>query len=500
MFFMLMLACTGTDKSVIVDSGGETLPEDTGEPAGETLSVSISASPAIDPLRGGRAEVSIDFTEGATARVSVHDASGEEVALLVEALPDSDAFTWDGEGDDGDVLPPGAYTITAEVTLGDEALVEETTVYSVRIGALSGTLGGERLPLVWHRAAGPGGQWAAPTDAQTFSVDTLEADGQAVDLPEPWSDLNVPPAEDAVGVSWPAGYPYDATPTLSLDLGGDLAGFDGELTVSLDGWLLDGGDAAPGGALSLTRDGTLSDGPMVVEESALLTFRSGDTIVAEQPVPLRMYALLGAHTFDAEGEAYGAWLAAMDPALRAIAGAEPTDAAVLDALVAYIYDDLGLRYDTTYGASAYVSYRQGSWERAHFNFSSFLNRTNGDIINCTDAAAILGGYANMIGADLSYLILNPSFDLNYILAIGGTSFTSCPFGPNGCGFSYHAVTSPDGGQSIYDATLAIDGDGDPGNMPSTEQLVQGVSGDDYQDAIVRRGTPAYHSESKGTIQ
>lgn len=499
---LLFLACTQFDVPSNKDSGGGSVvdtdtPQDTAPPA---LTASVDATPAFDPLRGGRVSVSVDFPDGATARIAVLDDSGAEVALLVEALPDSDAFTWDGQLDSGDPAPVGLYHVVAEVSRGDEVVTVDQEVSSVRLGALSGTLGGERVSLVWHRAAGPGGAWAAPTDGQTFSIAALEEDGYAVDLPEPLSDLEVPPAEDAVGVSWPAGYPHDAVPMLAVTLGGDLGAYPGDLSVTLDGWSLTDGVVAPGEELLFTRDSALSDGLGVVESSDALQFWAGESLVGTQTVPLRMYALLGPSTFDATGDQYGAWLAAVDPALRSIEGTEPTDEAVLGALVAYIFEDLGLQYDTRYGASAYVSYRQGSWSRAHFNFSSFLARTNGSTINCTDAAAILGAYANMVGADLSYLILDPRFDLNYILAIGGSEYTSCPFGPGGCGFSYHAVTSPDGGGTIYDATLAIDGDGDPGNLPATVRLVDGISGDDYKAAIVRRSNPGYHSESKGTIQ
>ncbi|MFT5681958.1 MAG: hypothetical protein ACI8RZ_002876 [Myxococcota bacterium] len=501
---LLLLACQDSTNTPI-DSGQPDVDIDSGDPVDTAPTVApveaaITATAAFDPIHNGRVTIDVAFTEGALARVWVSDADGAEVALLVEDLWVSDDFTWGGKDDSNDAVPAGTYTINVEATLDGEAAVASVETRSIRIGAISGSLTGDRLPLIWHRAGAQGSPWTAPIDGDTFALSALEDSGYEVDIPEPWDELASAPITETVGVNWPAAFAWDAQPGLSLTLDGDLVDLDATLSVVVEGWSLGDGVVAPGEVLSLTRDGALSTGPGVVEETVTIQLLLDDTVVSKQELPLRMYALAGEHTFAENGPSYGAWLSAIDPALRSIEGVAPDDDAVLSGLVEFIYRDLGLRYDTDYGASSYVSYQGGSWTRAHFNFSAFLAKANGEVINCTDAAAILGGYANMLGVDLSYLILNPSFDLNYILAVGGTEYTRCPFGPGGCGFSYHAVTSPDGGQSIFDATLAIDGDGDPRNLPSTEQLVQGVTGQDYFDAIVRAGSPSYHSESKGTIQ
>ena len=220
------------------------------------------------------------------------------------------------------------------------------------------------------------------------------------------------PSQPEIGVNWPAAYAYDALPSLSITLDGDLAGLDQPLTASLEGWSLTDGIVGAGETLTFVRDAALADGPQVVEEALTLQFLLAEDIVSQQSVELRLYALLGEHTFVESGPAYGPWVAVIDPALRALEGVEASQEAVLSGLVEFIFRDQGLRYDTDYGASAYVSYQNNSWTRAHFNFTAFLARANGEIINCTDAAAILGGHANMLGADLSYLILNPSFELN----------------------------------------------------------------------------------------
>lgn len=497
---LILLACQSdpVDSSRPTDTAVD-VPVDSGPPP-SALEAAITASAVFDPLREGRVWIDVSLSDGALARVSVSDDSGAEVAVLVEDLAVSDDFSWGGRDDSGALLPAGVYTLTVEATRDEEWVSAAAETRSVRIGALQGTLGGDRLPLIWHRGAGPGGYWTAPVDALSFSIATLEENGAAVSLPSPWQDLGVIPAEPEVGVNWPAAYAYDAVPALTITLDGDLAGLDQPLTAAIEGWSLTDGIVGAGETLTFVRDSALADGPRVVEETLTLEFLLSEDVVSQQALDLRLYALLGAPTFLENGPAYGAWVAAIDPALRALEGVEASQDAVLSGLVEFIFRDQGLRYDTDYGASAYVNYQGSSWARAHFNFTAFLARANGEVINCTDAASIMGAYANMLGADLSYLILNPDFELNYILAIGGEDFSRCPFGPGGCGFSYHALTSPDGSETIYDATLALDGDGDPRNLPGTEWLVQGVTGEAYAEALVRFGTPYFHSESKGTLQ
>ena len=93
-----------------------------------------------------------------------------------------------------------------------------------------------------------------------------------------------------------------------------------------------------------------------------------------------------------------------------------------------------------------------------------------------------------------------NFGLNEILAIGQPEFTSCPFGSNGCGFSYHAVATDDGGETIWDATLALDGDTDPGATPSEVLMVEAIEGQEYLERLVRYGNAGYYYESQGTLQ
>lgn len=487
---LLLLACADADLKL----------DD--EPAeGDTATLTVDGPAALDPLLG-TATFSLARSGGDIVTVAIHDASGAPVRTLVDSGAWVDSVTWDGRNDAGALVSIGTYSVFASLEETGTVVAEAATPAAVvRIGVTSGTLGGDdRIPLVWHADGRRGNYWEAADDSATFSLAAIDQDGVAATIPAPWDDLYAPP-DDLTTQNLPAAYPWDARPTLSLVVGGDATALEpGALTAAIDGWTLTAGEATPGSTLTFTKDTALATGPRVVEETLTLRWRVGEDDVGTQAVPLRIYALLGPPAFEEEGAPYLPWVAVIDPALRAIDGVEPTQAAVISGLVEHIYRDLGLSYDTQWGASAYTQYDGRAFDNAHIDLSGFLDRTRGSIVNCTDCAAILEAFANMVGAALEYTIITPSFGLNYIQAIGADTYTQCPFGSGGCGFSYHAVTTPDGGATIYDATLALDGDTDPGASPSTELLVQAITGEEYLDRLVSSGDPSYRFTQKETLQ
>lgn len=495
MLLLLALGCDPGDAK-IDDTTGTTDTSDTGGDTHDTTPppppVALSAAVAFDPLAGGPLEVTV--TSDDTPNVSVSSADG---AVVYEA---SASFSWDGHLQDGSWATPGVYTITA--TAGQDSAT--TTVALVRIGMTAAYADDDdgatatRVPLYWAKSK------AVQDVAEPVSaVDAIDGEDGAHLLPALGASLD----EATAGAAEPTAWPYDSRPILTL-VPGDSTVFAGtglDLTavdVAVDGWtVLSGNPLAPGVPVVLQKDDALAAGPSVVEGDLTLSFtvEGTDTAFLTEAVPWRAYALLGVPTWEFEGDAYTAWVAAVDPALRAIAGVTPDTPSVLDALVHWIYNDSGLEYDTVSGASAYVYYTHG-WDEAEFSFTAFLRRAYGTIVNCTDCASILLTYANMLGAQLSYTIILQNFSLNYIQAIGGTEFDHCPFGDWGCGFSYHAVTTNDAGATIWDATLALDGDDDPGSLPSTLLEVQGVEGEEYLDRLVMSGDAAYYYQAQSTLK
>ncbi len=449
---------------------------------------SIVAAPAFDPLAGP----AWTFTSAEEGTAKVVDSAGKVVR---SALP---ATGWDGRDDAGNLVSTGDY----RVTVGEA----ETTLSIVRAGLVAAYAeddGGStalRVPLYWHRA----GKAQSVTEAFT-AVDTIDASGGVTPLPNVGDSLGVP----ETGGGEPLAYRWDSRPIVAVQFGSQselgASNLDSvALSLVVDGWTVIGGEVSSGSTVTLQRDEALGSTLGVTDESivATVTARSADGSnwpVIDVTVPLRVYRVLGDSTWYESGDLYRPWVAAVDPALRALEGTAPTRAAALDALVRWVYEDLELEYDTRYGASAYTVYVRNNWERAVFDMSSFIDRRFGSTVNCTDCAGIVVGYGNMIGALSEYAIIGYNFDLNYILAIGGEEFTHCPFGNGGCGFSYHAVTVSETLDAVWDATLALDGDADPGSSPSEVLMVQTIDPDEYLDRLAATRAD-YDATAQGELQ
>ena len=472
----------------------------------DRAAISVSVPPAFDPLLGGPASIEL-LVEAVTATptLEVYDASGALVRPLDAADPQ-----WDGRDAAGLFVPGGRYTVRAAVeTPAGAVLTADAEIGLVRVGFGAvwaeddGGVTAERLDLYWHGAKSLQ-DWTEPIS----SLDSLEDDdGAALDLPSVTVELNSPSA----GAAEPVAYTWESRPVLTLSLGEspeipEPGLLTTDVRVKAEGWtVLTGSPLRPGEPVTIQRDAALGEGVGLIEEEVKLTFvvdrEDGlERALGAQTLPLRFYALLGDDTFIETKENHGAWPAAIEPALRAINGAAPDHDAVVSALVTWIFDDLSLSYDTVSGASAYVYYRNYRWDQAQFDFTGFLKRKNGSVINCTDAAAILMTYANMIGAEHYYSIILQDFTLNYLLAIGGDEFVSCPFGSGICGFSYHAVTVDGEGEAVWDATLALDGDENPGTTPNSVLYVQAIEAEEYLQRLVRSGRADYGYDAQGTIQ
>lgn len=477
---------------------------DPGDPTPEPA-LGLVVLPVFDPVLGGPLELSAEQNAAGVLTVTVLDPEG----AVVRSWADQGAVEWDGTDEAGLPQPVGTYLVRAELAqeAGGVLLAEQPTTL-VRVGVNgvwaeddSGATA-ERLELYWHVDKA-----LQDPDAPIAALNALEdAEGAALDLPAVSKNLGNATAT----LGQPTAWTWDSRPILTLTLGRSEThagtGLEfAEVGLRVEGWTVQSGTPLEeGGAVVIQRDQPLLDGVGVVEQALNLefTFTDDEGVVrslGQQRLPLRFYATLGPDTFTASGDRYAPWVAALDPALRGIQGAEPEHDAVVGALVAWIFEDLSLEYDTRYGASAYVSY-EGEWTDAHFRFTSFLERRYGDTINCTDAASILLTYANMLGAEQYYRIVLENFALNEILAIGGDDFTSCPFGSGRCSFSYHAITSDAEGGRIWDATLAEDGDSDPGEAPHDLLLVQGIPEDEYLWRLDRSGRAGTHYLAQGTLQ
>ena len=489
--FIILLLLYACQPQVTVKDG------DTAAPLPDALG--ITAAPVFDPVAGAPLDIQVSGLDD--AQILVLDGAGQEVATVTGS--------WDGRDDAGSLVSSGEYLLQVSRDAPGPPVTAEQAVRVVRCGVITawaegdGGVSAQRVPLYAYR------QQALQDEGAPFvSLSGLEDDsGVPTEFPAPSDELAIW-EHDA---NQPVAFTWDSRPILTLQLGDEtvlgsagLVGADVHLAVS--GWSVLSGDLLdPATPVVLQADEPLSDTLGVWDEYLDLVF----TVVGEdgtsweivhQELPVRWYTTLRAPSFHESGALYTAWHALVGPALQALDGVAPEKNAVVDALVEWLFYDSGLRYDTNWGASAYTQYVRNDWSQAHFMASDFVERRFGSTINCSDCASILLTYANMLGAELNYTIVLQNFDLNYILAIGESEFTHCPFGAWGCSFSYHVVNTDDGGGSVWDLTLALDGDGDPSHSPCDTLLVQTLDGDEYLDRLVMSGRADFQYEAQGTIQ
>jgi hypothetical protein len=495
-----MLVPTGFDVAI-----DPTVPE---VPVLPMVNVDVSVA---DPLQG---EVSWS-AEGLNEAVwSVQVTGVDGVVLSEEIYPDLEgraSGTWDGKLLDGGWAGAGWFTLSLLEYDNPVASVEVGIVRAGTVEAYAEHDAGEtaqRLAMFWWRD-----EVLQDGEMPVSALPGLEHPVEGTALDYRWVDFELESGLNMTGTH-PVAYTHDSRPLITLRVGdgsqtalGATGLNDVPVWIEAEGWTaLDDAPMSDGGWVTLQRDLPLSeDGTVgITEEEVVLEFvvedKSGPQVIGQQVLPMRFFRMLGEPTFGWEGSKYNPWAAPMFELLQYIEGTPAEHDEVANAVVDYVYHELGLAYDIERGASAYSDYSGWGWNDPHFYFTEFLDREWGTIINCTDAGNLTTTYANMVGAELRHLIILESFALKEIKGIGLDYFTSCPFGPGGCGFSYHAVTTDDSGETIWDATLMLDGDDDPGEAPHEEMPVFAVDGEEYLDRLSHDGDTYYDYENRGTIQ
>ncbi len=515
-------------------------------PAIEVLSIDR----VLDPKLAGEpgTELALDLTEtgnppaGTTynLEILVRSASGEVVVTLddQEVSPGARTVLWDGKGAGGAFADPGRYTVSGTFSCEDGDATFEEAVDVVRLGVaeirlLAGT--GQRLPLLYHRFAGVRGNlWPIPLDEPDAVRGSDVAGESALDLPDgsprpwdaPWADLDSPPIDPGGGperdhFNQPVAIAAGGLTDVEIVLGADAVTAAGAsvpvgwpiaehpIRPRPEGWsyVADQAGVSPGEAAILRSDAGVASAVGKVSLVLRSQFEYQD---GAEWLPVRgheesthtVYALLGESTVmtgRGDEEPYMAWVAVADAVAAKVAGSSAVENDVLGDVVHLIFEDEGLRYDTAAGASFYTQYPGWDFSGASLDLVAYMDRDNGSVVNCSDCASLVSVYANMVGCDIRYNIIGYNFPLSYIRAIGGDAFSNDPFrtGAPG-GFSYHAVTSPDGAGTVFDATLALDADDDPDSAPFEERIVDGVDGDFYLDHL-SPGNPGYEYDEKTDI-
>ncbi|HNN91798.1 MAG TPA: hypothetical protein PKI03_06005 [Pseudomonadota bacterium] len=452
-------------------------------------------------------------------KIELVKADGTSLKKLFDGMAPLGAQTVDFVPGMDAGLPTGAVKVQAEIGCPTSFPVvtarAEAELTLLRLGAtqilVKGGSGGGRVPLMYHAVNKRSGNYfPVPATLPTSSLRVPMTEPE-LDLPDgkprpwpdkPWADLASPPV-DAMGAvietgsTLPVSLVVDSKPDLVFTVGKTAAAMTGSQPTGLATMGLPSirlvVESVPGSDAGLVREGgqatvrlAATPVPNIGRFDADLRWhfewkRPDGTyapiVDTDQTVKLRYYGVLGNEQGTAAPDL--PWVAVVDEATGAIAGAARDAAGARTRLVEYVYEKMALTYDRRAGASAYTRYSGSTgWETASFSLGEFLKRSRGKVVNCSDCASILSTYTNMIGARLHYAIIGWNFKLNPILGIGATMFGS-PFDSGRLGFSYHAVTTPDATMTINDATLAVDGDMDPTMAPHTKLLVQDLTGVDY---------------------
>ncbi len=529
--------------------------EDVAEAADEALApVSVTpvadTVPAADPKLPGFDGWPLAFVvdsggrTGLRCRVDLSRIAGALATFDVAVSGGRCAVLWDAHATDGAWLAPGPLTATVQVLAAatDDVLAEASdTLEIVRLGIdrieLTSGAVGKRVDLLWAEMGGVAdGFYEATRDTAPWSLDRDASDpAEAVDLdladgspralPDVWADLKTPPTDAAspdgvehdtfdLPTAWVAGSLLDVAARLSADVAGAPGG--GAPTamevrvLAPDGTRLVGNAAfVPGGTVTVRA--STSPVPAVgrYDWSLAWRFEARRPGGGWLPVPgslttlHRLYGVVGVPSFNAADVPHRAWVEVLDTIAGWVDGATADPREVAGHIVDGIYNTLGLRYDDVSGASAYTDYTDG-WNGGEFYIVAFQRRDYGSTINCSDAAGIVGAYANMVGIDMGYHIIehawDTGFDLNFIQPIGFTTFSETPFRGGGGSFSYHAVAGPSDG-TVFDATLALDGDGTPTALPCTALLAEGLDPDEYLfDLSSQYADVIIHIDDKVTLR
>jgi hypothetical protein len=371
---------------------------------------------------------------------------------------------------------PGEVTFSWEVATTERTLKRgQETLQVLRVAVVRIRFLGDEIPLLYHAQGGERFGYFVPPDAAPHWLEGVE----------PWPDTASAPGAlvAADGAAYNIASAWTAGAAITLRAQVAQAGTDAQVR------------AAPPPGTSWSAQGTeiqFDQAPVPgvgrFEHSLEWGFevRQGDrwsAIPGIQRTHHRFYGLLGTPDLGYDDSPHGSWLAVVDEVSRWVEGGP--DATAGEAIVAGVYATANLRYDDENGAAAYASYPGQDYANGRFELSAYLAREYGNVINCSDAAAIVTTYGNMMGMDLSYHILlhqwHGGFDLNFIQPIGFEGFTETPFQGGGGGFRYHAVVGEAG--AIYDATLALDGDGVPTALPAVATLAAAMDGEAYTQAL-----------------
>lgn len=478
-----------------------------------TLSLSAPDGVVIDPKLSGDPALSLALTLG-EAGVSCETSTRVENEIgQVATLGSGVALTWDGRDDDGLAFDPGLARATASCDGEDVASLD---LHVLRVGVLTVdfTAGPDsgNVPLAWHKRTLLDREVSALPEvvpeyighvADAYTLSLLDGeDGSPRVGPEPWPDAALPPWGELepgeVAQSAPAAYVAGTRPGLSVTgaftavsqrshtaVAANPEGLP--LRLTLDGYSPDDGEGAwvEGSALTLRADEALAG--TLGREQLTLSWRwqvqvdgAWQDLPGLQETRHDLWRLAGP-TALRDGTTLGfapaiTWvgaLAELEDDLEAVP-AEPD--LVLDAIRDHLNQDRWLVYNPNDASYSSYSGSYITWDYIWSDLGIWLDRTQGIELYCHSVSCLLSVLSGHWGVEAPQQVLGIGFNTNYTRAAGTESWQKWSF-------NSHSVVSPDDGQTIWDASIDLDGDGSPGSSPNEALAPKGLSQQEYLELL-----------------
>jgi hypothetical protein len=507
---------SGMDGSVDPDEGLDTGTPTEPPPAEILLSTSLPGGRVFDPKLRGFEGVDIAWSieesdQPCSTSVTITNGIGQYQVLTTD---DTEAV-WDGRDEESLYFDTGPANLLWDVDCGrDTPTTAEAEVHIIRLGIALVDLrdtedSAGNIGLAFHKrslfernvsAIGERPEyWQGGADILGSNLDHDDGEPRApVTL---WADPDVPPWVDGeadqhnVPAGFIAGSPIavhaqlgsiaiSAARQVKLSPWGPNANVVPQVRMVVNGTPIDS-VMGPGGMMTTQIEPAQATmGKEVRTITWSFEAQESDETWTAIPGQIQtdhvLYTLAGEPALldgTSEGKAPPIpWVGVLDDTATVMEGVAATDADVLDALRDYLFEHDYIIYDPSVGSYTDFEGPYIYWDNITAQLTPFLDRAVGLRLYCHSMSCTLSALAGNHGVHAEQLVLGVYFNTNLTRAAGTDSW-------NRWSFNSHSVVSPDDGATIWDSSIAVDGDDDPYNHPVEETMPRGMPGDEYFERL-----------------
>jgi len=495
-----------TDDSGGVDDGNG--DDDGSSPIEIEGTLTLESGHVLDPKLADDPSISISVNivdpGECTTALHITNGIGQE-----RTLSDPEATTqWDGRDDSGRAFDPGTTNIGLRADCdGDTEVLDQAQAFIVRLAPSTIDLGSPsdeagQVGLAFHKKSLFVKEVSPVGDRPEYKQDARGILGSTIDRddgsPRPavamWTNAQIPPWVDGevAAHNVPTAYIGESTMMAMVQFG-DVAVSEAR-HIAVSPW---GPEPENMPAIRIASSDTIVaiDRPIEVQlgtaESTMgkhihtvqWAFESeGEdgtwhTIPGSFETQHAYYVLAGAPAL-LDGSSFGAspaipWIGVLEDTASIMEGVPATVEDTLDALRDYLFEHEYIIYDPSNGSYSDFEGAYMYWSSITAQVSSFLDRREGLSLYCHSMSCMLSALAGTHGVRAEQIVLGVSFRTNYARAAGTDSWGTW-------GFNSHSVVTPDDGETIWDSSIAMDGDDEPHDDSSIDEVMpRGMPGEEY---------------------